>query len=201
MRTVYGLSSDRHYVMRAVSATETSQSAEQPSQTNAEILRRWARNITPWVVLAVGMWWIGSSIESGLLPRGPAPALNVELRSGEAFDLAAQEGKVVVLNFWAAWCPPCRAEAPALSRVAAYMEEHDARLIGLAVDPISLPRATRLGMRYEHALVSQDDADRFRVTTLPSTFVIDASGEITRTFVGEVSESDLREAVDDALGR
>ena len=54
-------------------------------------------------------------------------------------------------------------------------------------------------MNYPQALVRQDDIDRYRVTTLPSTFVIDAEGEIVRTFVGEVSESDLREAVDDAL--
>lgn len=170
-----------------------------PSQKNTEILRRWFRNITPWVLLALGMWWIGSSIEGDLLPRGPAPALTVQLKSGETFDLSEQRGKVVVLNFWAAWCPPCRAEAPALSRVAAYMEQRDAKLVGLAVDTISLPRAARLGMHYEQALVAQEDIDRFRVTTLPSTFVIDAEGEITRTFVGEVSESELRSAVDDAL--
>lgn len=184
---------------QAQASTARSAPSAPQSQTNAEILRRWFRNITPWVVLAVGMWWIGSSIEGGMLPRGPAPALSVQLRSGEAFDLSEQRGKVVVLNFWAAWCPPCRAEAPALSRVADYMEEHDAQLLGLAVDSISLPRATRLGMRYEQALVTQADIDRFRVTTLPSTFVIDARGEITRTFVGEVSESELRSAVDDAL--
>ncbi len=52
----------------------------------------------------------------------PAPALVAQELSGQTFDLAAQRGKVVVINFWATWCPPCRKEMPALD--AFYRKYH-----------------------------------------------------------------------------
>jgi thiol-disulfide isomerase/thioredoxin len=52
----------------------------------------------------------------------PAPALLVQELNGQTFDLAALRGKVVVINFWATWCPPCRQEMPTLD--AFYRRHH-----------------------------------------------------------------------------
>ena len=164
---------------------------------NAAILRRWARTAGPWVVVALALAWWGSRLE-GPLSSGSAPPLRVTLKDGSPFDLGAQAGQVVVLNFWAAWCPPCRAEASALSRVHHAVQGHGARLVGLAVDAISLSRAERLGMDYPVALASEEVLERFGVQTLPTTVVVDPHGHIAHSFVGAIDEATLRDAIDDA---
>ncbi|MEM9073041.1 MAG: TlpA disulfide reductase family protein [Myxococcota bacterium] len=168
-------------------------------QRNAEILRRWARNIGPWIVVAGLVWYVGVSMQGRALPKGPAPELSVELSDGTPFNLASRHGEVTVLNFWAAWCPPCRAEAPALTKVHKAVEGRGAMVVGLAVDAISIPRARRLGMLYPQALVEQADLDRFQVQMLPTTVVVDHKGDIVRAFVGEVEEETLLEVVEEAL--
>lgn len=166
---------------------------------NAAILRRWARHAGPWILVALGVWWWGSRLGGDALSSGPAPALTTTLSDGTPFDLAAQRGQVVVLNFWAAWCPPCRAEAPALSRVHHAVEGRGARVVGLAVDTISLSRAGRLGMDYPQALATEDDLARFGVQMLPTTVVVGADGSIVRSFVGEIDEETLQDVIDDAV--
>src|SRR5215475_6624351 len=64
----------------------------------------------------------------------PAPALVVQELSGQSFDLAAQRGKVVVLNFWATWCPPCRNEMPVLDAFYRKYRSQGLELIGISVD-------------------------------------------------------------------
>lgn len=64
----------------------------------------------------------------------PAPQLTVQEFDGKTFDLAAQHGKVVIVNFWATWCPPCRAEMPALKAVYDRYHSKGLELIGLSLD-------------------------------------------------------------------
>ncbi len=176
--------------------TEPGPTAKSARETNGAILRRWLRNIGPWVLVAIGMWWLGSSLDSTV--SGPAPGLQVEI-DGTPFDLAAAN-RIVVLNFWAAWCPPCRAEAPVLAQAHEKLGTRG-MVLGLAVDTISISRAGRLGMDYPHALVSQDVLERFGVQMLPTTVVVDHEGNIVESFVGEVTTAALDEALDEALER
>ncbi len=170
----------------------------QPPPTNARILRRWALRAGPWIAVAIGVWWFGARLQNNAVSSGPAPALTTTLSDGTPFDLAAQRGRVIVLNFWAAWCPPCRAEAPALSRVHRAIEERGAQVLGLAVDAISLSRAQRLGMDYPQALATEDDLASFGVQMLPTTVVVGSDGQVVRSFVGEIDEETLRQVVDEA---
>jgi thiol-disulfide isomerase/thioredoxin len=107
-------------------------------------------------------------------------------------------GGITVLNFWGEHCPPCRQEAPALSRVHRALRERG-RVLGISVDSPDLRSARRvardIGMTFPTAVLDRDLQDTFGVTVVPTTYVVDASGVVRKSFVGAVSESTLRQAL------
>lgn len=138
---------------------------------------------------------------ASLLGAGDSsPAGHVTLDDGQELNLQQPAG-VVVLNFWATWCRPCREEAPILSRI--HRELGDAgRVVGVAIDGASLDDVTRaareLGMSYPIALSSPSLARRFRVQGVPTTYVIDPHGEIVHSAVGMVDHDRLARAIEAA---
>ena len=110
----------------------------------------------------------------------PAPSVRAELLDGSTFDSMQQRGKVIVLNFWATWCKPCRDEMPAL---AAYYRAHRAEgleLIAVSVDGASdLARITQAmkGFSFPAALAENARTEGYgRLSRVPVTFVIDRKG-------------------------
>ena len=173
-------------------------------RSNADIVRTWVRRLLPWVLLAFGAWLLFHEISrrSPVAVGATAPALEASLADGTHFDLVEQRGQVVVLNFWATWCPPCRAEAPALTRAHRRLEAQGGTVLGLTMDGGDLgtvARAARgLGMEYPVGRADPQATRRYRVSQLPTTFVVGPDGRIARTFVGMVSEEELVEAIDGA---
>jgi len=109
-----------------------------------------------------------------------APPIEARLLDGSAFSLAAQAGKVVVVNLWATWCAPCRAEMPALD--AYYRQHRDEGLVLLAVsmDAPNDEAKVRDVMRdfaFPAALIRDANIKGYgRVWRLPLTFVVDRGG-------------------------
>ncbi len=127
--------------------------------------------------------------------RLAAPLLGEPLVGGVA-DLRLGRGRVVLVNFWASWCDPCRREAPELARYAA--EPAHARLVGVAVND---GRASALGFirtagwRYPNLL----DADGglmapYGILGLPSTIVVDGEGRIAARLLGPQTVGSLERA-------
>jgi len=174
--------------------------APRASDRSRAILSRWATSVLPWVLIAGGVWWFGTTLEGGSVDTGPAPPLQVDIHHGAHFDLAEQRGQVVVLNFWEAWCPPCRREAPALSRAHARLQrEGRGMILGLTQEGRSVVQAERIGMRYPHAVVGRDVVGSYRVSSLPTTIVVAPDGTVSRSFVGAITTEQLMEAVDEAI--
>jgi thiol-disulfide isomerase/thioredoxin len=130
----------------------------------------------------------------------PAPELRVTALNGHDLDLSAFHGKVVLLNFWATWCGPCRMEIPELVELQRKYPEQ-VQVIGMSIDEIEPAEvqqfARQLGVNYPVAMASEAIQQRFgRITSVPTTFVIDPQGEIVQKHRGlnptSVFDSEVR---------
>jgi peroxiredoxin len=121
-------------------------------------------------------------------PPFPAPDFTLTGEDGKTYRLADYRGKVVVLNFWATWCPPCRYEMPSMER--AHQKTRGENIVLLAVNvgetadqvfeftghyPVSFP----LPLDLDGAVLR-----RYPVIGLPTTFVIDPRGLVTHRAIG-----------------
>jgi cytochrome c biogenesis protein CcmG/thiol:disulfide interchange protein DsbE len=136
--------------------------------------------------------------------RKPAPALELpRLSGGGRRSLGRMRGKVVVLNFWASWCEPCRKESPLLERWHRRIAPKDATVLGVDVLDVSSDAqefARDFGLSYPLLRDKGGDSlDDFGVIAYPETFVIDRQGRIAATRRGPVDEAFLRRHVEPLL--
>jgi thiol-disulfide isomerase/thioredoxin len=115
----------------------------------------------------------------------PAPEVQAKTLDGEVFDLARTRGQVVIVNFWATWCPPCRAEMPVMD---AFYRRHRGEglvMIGLSQDKprdLAKVKTVMAAFAYPAALLDDAKVDRFGpFPVLPQTFVIDRQGRVRAT--------------------
>jgi cytochrome c biogenesis protein CcmG, thiol:disulfide interchange protein DsbE len=127
-------------------------------------------------VMTVAARGVDAAIDVGQ----PAPALVVKELSGRTFDLAAQRGKVVVVNFWATWCPPCRHEMPAIDAFYRRYHSKGLEVIGVSIDrPRDASEVHEVMQSFAYPAAISDDAvanDFGSAYALPVTYVIDTKG-------------------------
>ncbi len=139
--------------------------------------------------------------------RKAAPEISGTDLDGKPLNLAQFKGKVIVLNFWASWCPPCRAEAPALQAVSAQTKSMGVQFVGVDIreNGPSDGRAfvANNGIDYpSFADQSAKIALQFRSSgvvpqTPPTTLVIDRTGHIAARGLGEMRVNQLKSLVED----
>jgi peroxiredoxin len=118
----------------------------------------------------------------------PAHDFTLKTLEGKPFRLADQRGKVVLLNFWATWCPPCREEMPAMQRL--YLKQKDNGFVMVAValdgDPELVPPFVKeRHLEFVIALdPKMDTANAYGVRALPSSFIIDKKGTMAALALG-----------------
>jgi cytochrome c biogenesis protein CcmG/thiol:disulfide interchange protein DsbE len=135
----------------------------------------------------------------GLKPGSEAPAFRLPSLAGGEVDLASYRGRVVVLNFWATWCPPCVAEMPSLERLHRQLGPE-----GLAVVTVSTDEDEAELRRFvsQHGLTVQVlldpggrvAAEEYHTTGYPETFTLDRAGVVLEHVVGP-AEWDSPEAI------
>jgi peroxiredoxin len=135
--------------------------------------------------------------------RAMAPDISGKTLAGQRLRLSSYRGSVVVINFWASWCAPCRAEAPDLAVLATRFRSRGVRFLGIDIqdDPTSADAFLHTFQITYPSLNDPGDeiALAFRGTVppaaIPTTLVIDRSGHIAARVVGSVSYNGLKELI------
>jgi cytochrome c biogenesis protein CcmG/thiol:disulfide interchange protein DsbE len=177
-------------------------------------VRRWPRRR---LVLAAALALAAGAVAAGLLlaapgakvgawgavpraERPPAPDLEGEWLVPPPVRLADLRGEPVLINFWASWCVPCRAEAPHLARFDREMNER-AQLVGVDFQDAksdALAFIREFGWRFPNVRDPQGKlASRYGLAGLPTTYVIDADGRIAKALNGEQTFESLVRAVEE----
>ena len=126
----------------------------------------------------------------------PLPDLQVRTMDGQEIGLAELRGEGVLLNLWATWCPPCRAEMPWFQEVSERYGPRGLRVVGISVDNAGARDLLEgfleeAGVRYDILLdPAMSSMDRLGVLGLPATYLVDPDGVIRHVRMGPVAEGD-----------
>jgi cytochrome c biogenesis protein CcmG/thiol:disulfide interchange protein DsbE len=128
--------------------------------------------------------------------KPPAPVLAPEFTlntlDGQEMTLSKLKGKVVLLDFWATWCAPCREAIPHLINLQKTYREKGVQVIGMNVDKGDLETVRRfvksMDIPYPITVTPEEVSRRYGVTAVPTTILIDKKGRIRQKLLGFTSE-------------
>jgi peroxiredoxin len=147
----------------------------------------------------------GSAVSAGHGEVGSdAPAFTLADLNGKAVSSDAFKGKVVILDFWATWCPPCKEEIPHLVRLQSKYRGQGLEIVGLALDAGGAkdvrPFAEEHDVNYTMLIGSEDITKAYgNITMIPTTFVIDRNGKIVHRFVGYTAPEVFEQTIEPLL--
>jgi peroxiredoxin len=144
-----------------------------------------------------------------------APGFTLEDIHGNSVSLKDYEGKVILLDFWATWCPPCIKEMPVLQDLYETHRENGFEIIGISVDVqgavIVKPLIEEIGVTFPNLIYTEEVVQSYGegnpeilnaygpLQGIPSTFIINRNGEIVQKYVGEVPRRILETHIQELL--
>ncbi len=150
-----------------------------------------------------GGFGVNNSFGEIVVSGEPARGFSLELLDGRTLTLADLRGKLVMLNFWASWCPPCRREAPVLAEVYREYSSQPVEFVGIDIwdrREDALEFIDRYGVTYpngvdEKGIILID----YGVTGIPETLFIGCDGVLSKKFVGPINADRLRTVLDELM--
>ena len=139
------------------------------------------------------------------LREGPAPDFTLPLLNGEELSLQELRGQVVVVNFWASWCVPCRDEAPALERIWREYEDQGVLFVGVNVSDVTskaLAFIEEFSITYPNGPDPYNRISRaYHRTGVPETFFVTKDGRVAEWHIGPIAEAELKNVLEEVLQR
>ncbi|MGI8915762.1 MAG: TlpA family protein disulfide reductase [Chloroflexota bacterium] len=146
---------------------------------------------------------VHAASQVGMIRPGPAPDFQIPLYAGGAFHLAAQRGKPVLVNDWASWCPPCRAEAPVLEGAWQRYQPQGLVMVGLDIwdsEPDARKFMQEFGITYPNGPDPRGNAAiDYGVTGIPESFFIRRDGTIARHWIGPLTDAQISSFIEKIL--
>jgi cytochrome c biogenesis protein CcmG/thiol:disulfide interchange protein DsbE len=136
----------------------------------------------------------------------PAPAFTLQDLNGNSVSLADFRGKVVILDFWATWCPPCIKEIPDFIELYKKYEDKGFAMVGISLDQAGISVVKSFAQKFQinyPILMADGKVDKAYggITSIPTTFVIDSAGNIRQKYIGyrdkDVFENDIKALLPD----
>jgi len=151
-------------------------------------VKRWFAPLAGLVLALAAIVWMQKGLQGSPAPY-PAPDFSLTDLSGNAHRLSDFRGKVVFLNLWTTWCPPCRMEMPAMEALYRHMKGRDFVILAVSADEDGAnavaPFVKKLGLSFTVLLDPTGSVSaRYGITGYPETFVINQEGDIIEHFVG-----------------
>jgi cytochrome c-type biogenesis protein len=128
----------------------------------------------------------------------PAPDVDLKTTDGKPLKLSDLRGQVVLLNFWATWCVPCRSEIPGLNEMQGALASRGFKVVGVTTsDSADLVREYQKQVKQDYTVALGDDAvaNKYAVGVLPTTFIIDREGRVRQKVIGEKSRAEFEALV------
>jgi peroxiredoxin len=135
----------------------------------------------------------------------PAPDVQFEALDGKPIRLSSLRGRVVLLNFWATWCQPCRAEIPEFNALHRDLESKGLSVIGVSVSPVDTSDAIRdfqKDIRQDYTVLRGADEIGSQFGNgpgLPITYILDREGRIRQKFIGPQTRENFEAAIKPVL--
>ncbi len=180
--------------MMVAETTHTNEPFSAPRRTNPLVLIG-VIGLVLLLVFGFGMALLKANLSQ--LEGGVAPDFTINTYDGKTFTLSQNRGKVVLVNFWASWCGPCRSEAPDLN--ALWDEFKDRGVLFIGVGHLDNEKDARgflreFGVEYPTGPDNGTEvSDKYRIKAVPETYIVDKQGNLAITIPGPTTTADLRD--------
>lgn len=144
-----------------------------------------------FLIFCLGLIWVFLLTQCAKEKKSPsalAPDFTLKTLDGEEIILSQLKGKVVLLDFWATWCGPCREAIPHLIQLYKAYRENGFEVIGMSLDKgdgaVVRNFAKSMDIPYPIVMAPEEVVRNYRVTSIPTTFILDKEGKIRQRITG-----------------